>query len=314
MRIIVVPITKTARVYSAHFHPASNLKEATRLPVSRLPPRVVDLSHRAVDFTIRQWDELGSAREGTWARRFYDFGNSVLDRIHAEEWFLKELPILPTPPTPSSPSSLPSSSPSSAAAAAPQDTRPASHSHADPAQQRLWEAFHEPLTVFHPARLSTSQIQHELETLANRRTPYHQRLFILSTLLVPVSCLATILPGPNVFLAYNLFRVYSHWRAYQGARTLQHWTRNGLIRPKVDPRLDEAMASWNWDRVEVVEPQVIDRIVRAELGGLTLDRELERGRHQVLRAIEAGPRGPQSEPGGSGKSPQQHDHDGTKPE
>lgn len=47
----------------------------------------------------------------------------------------------------------------------------------------------------------------------------------LSTACLPVSLLAGILPGPNVFLVYNGYRVHSHWKAARGGRHLQELTR-----------------------------------------------------------------------------------------
>jgi hypothetical protein len=46
-------------------------------------------------FIANGWEDLSKKPPGSWQNRLFHFGESVLDRIPAEEWFLKEIPALP---------------------------------------------------------------------------------------------------------------------------------------------------------------------------------------------------------------------------
>src|SRR3954467_8174562 len=48
----------------------------------------------------------------------------------------------------------------------------------------------------------------------------HQKMMYVWGAAVPLTSMMTVLPGPNVFLAWNAFRLYSHYRALQGVRHL----------------------------------------------------------------------------------------------
>jgi hypothetical protein len=56
-----------------------------------------------------------------------------------------------------------------------------------------------------------------MKVLMKQRINYHFRWSIANAVLLPFSALATILPGPNIFLAWNLYRLYCHIQAYRGA-------------------------------------------------------------------------------------------------
>jgi len=46
---------------------------------------------------------------------------------------------------------------------------------------------------------------------------HHMRWMIIDTLLLPLTALTMLLPGPNVLFFYLLFRIYSHWHSYRCA-------------------------------------------------------------------------------------------------
>jgi len=59
---------------------------------------------------------------------------------------------------------------------------------------------------------------------------FHKKWSILNALLLPVSALASLLPGPNVFLAWNLYRLYCHIQAYRGAQLfMKKQASNGVL-------------------------------------------------------------------------------------
>ncbi|KAJ2770476.1 hypothetical protein IWQ56_002150 [Coemansia nantahalensis] len=79
-----------------------------------------------------------------------------------------------------------------------------------------------------PALLSESEIIAELRALAQRQEPYHGRWMKYCCYMVPLTSLFTVVPVvPNFPLFYNLFRVYSHYKARHGARHLLHMLDRG---------------------------------------------------------------------------------------
>lgn len=52
----------------------------------------------------------------------------------------------------------------------------------------------------------------------NERTAAHKRGMILNACLLPFTSAATVIPGPNVFVAWNGLRLYNHWSAWRGTQ------------------------------------------------------------------------------------------------
>lgn len=50
----------------------------------------------------------------------------------------------------------------------------------------------------------------------SERTTSHRRGMILNTCLLPLTSAAMVIPGPNVFFAWNALRLYGHWSAWRG--------------------------------------------------------------------------------------------------
>lgn len=64
--------------------------------------------------------------------------------------------------------------------------------------------------------VSNTSVQHDLEKLLDERKPYHRKYMFYSAYWVPVACTFAIVPViPNIPLAYNLFRLYSHYKGRQ---------------------------------------------------------------------------------------------------
>ncbi|BBN01249.1 hypothetical protein MPTK1_2g05920 [Marchantia polymorpha subsp. ruderalis] len=66
------------------------------------------------------------------------------------------------------------------------------------------------------SRLVRRRVRH----LAISGEVVHRRYMYGSIALLPFAVVLGVLPLPNVVLAWNLFRAYSHWRALQGSRRL----------------------------------------------------------------------------------------------
>jgi hypothetical protein len=113
-----------------------------------------------------------------------------MDRIDADEWFLKEIPSAPD------------------GTSAVKLIYPATDSaNAVNTNNKV------PL-------LEPGEIHQRLQQLIIHRLQYHNQYRTRSIACLPLSMLMGIIPCPNVFLAYNLFRVYSHDKAFKGAERL----------------------------------------------------------------------------------------------
>ncbi|KAK3828103.1 MAG: mitochondrial K+-H+ exchange-related-domain-containing protein [Benniella sp.] len=82
----------------------------------------------------------------------------------------------------------------------------------------------------YPSSLKEPQVQAEFEALLKQRIPYHRKNMMYSASCVPVTSLFTLVPFvPNIPLFYNAFRLWSHWKAYHGAKHLEILLKNGSI-------------------------------------------------------------------------------------
>lgn len=75
MRVFAIPILRNHWAYYCH----SNIQSTSRLA-------------RAVDWSSKKWDQLGSAEPNTWKRKLYDGGTRLMNQLDYQEWFLKNVP------------------------------------------------------------------------------------------------------------------------------------------------------------------------------------------------------------------------------
>ncbi|KAI9501924.1 mitochondrial K+-H+ exchange-related-domain-containing protein, partial [Coemansia spiralis] len=89
-----------------------------------------------------------------------------------------------------------------------------------------------------PDILSEAEVLNDLRSLAVTQEPYHKRWMLYCCYLLPVSSLFTLVPLiPNFPFFYNLFRVYSHYKARHGALHLQHLLDRGTYEIVFDSEL-----------------------------------------------------------------------------
>ncbi|KAF9905507.1 hypothetical protein EC991_001616 [Linnemannia zychae] len=82
----------------------------------------------------------------------------------------------------------------------------------------------------YPSSLREAQVHAEFKALVSQRIPYHRKYMIYSAIWVPVTSLFTIVPlVPNIPFFYNAYRLWSHWKAYNGAKHLDFLIKNGSI-------------------------------------------------------------------------------------
>ncbi|GBG81984.1 hypothetical protein CBR_g34164 [Chara braunii] len=74
--------------------------------------------------------------------------------------------------------------------------------------------------VIYPASLPENLVRRRVRHLAVSGKQSHTRRMQVAIALLPFSAALSILPLPNVFLFWNLFRAYAHWRALNGSRVL----------------------------------------------------------------------------------------------
>ncbi|KAJ3414517.1 hypothetical protein HDV05_006519 [Chytridiales sp. JEL 0842] len=204
--------------------------------------------------TAKSWDDLSQKPAGSWQNRLFHFGESVLDRIPAEEWFLKEVPALP--------------------------------------KERLERDGHVKIPMLvplhHPSHIPPSTLLPNLQSLIQRRLPFHRRLLIQSTCLIPFTAALSVLPGPNVFLLYNVVRVVDHYKALRGCQTLQTLLQNNEITSIPDPKLDSLWTLWTEKAGEQLVPEeVVEELSEdSQLGSLVLKRHMGRAKKQVEVELE----------------------------
>ncbi|KAJ1927941.1 hypothetical protein IWQ60_002497 [Tieghemiomyces parasiticus] len=157
-----------------------------------------------------------------------------------------------------------------------------------PAQSDLEDA--KGLPLHFPRNLDPARVRTRLAALASERTPYHKRYLWLSCLWLPLTLAFGIIPFvPNLPLFYNLFRIYSHYRAYQGASHLETLIRQDrLAYGAPEPVLERYAASFALTADSPLSETII-RGLAHELDLPTLELALLRAQHQIVqRAVAAG--------------------------
>ena len=137
----------------------------------------------------------------------------------------------------------------------------------------------EKIEVLYPSNVSPRFVRRRLRLLLQRKTVRHRRLAVLNGLLIPFTLAAGVIPGPNVFLFWNAYRLLSHVFAERGGRRvlaaehlitftssaeLNEWTS---LERRVSAPLDLAGASHMAERLRL--PGLVEYLRRT--GGLAGD-------------------------------------------
>ncbi|NIM59289.1 MAG: hypothetical protein GTO16_10155 [Candidatus Aminicenantes bacterium] len=78
----------------------------------------------------------------------------------------------------------------------------------------------EKIQVFHAGQLEEKKIKSKFYFFLQRQRTKHIFLLTGEVLLLPISGLAVILPGPNVFFGYLALLMITHWQALKGINRL----------------------------------------------------------------------------------------------
>ncbi|KAJ1557801.1 hypothetical protein HK096_005273, partial [Nowakowskiella sp. JEL0078] len=168
-----------------------------------------------------------------------------MDRISSEEYFLKEVPGLPV--------------------------------NAVEVLKKIGK-----IPVKHPQFLSEAYVQESLGKLVKTRLKTHKSGIYLSAAALPFSFAFSIIPGPNIPLFYNIFRLHSHYTAYNGAKTIDWLIKNNSISYEADEYLDACLISEKSnlpDNQGIINEEMVLRLVNAAEnygGGPSLHLELDR--------------------------------------
>ena len=76
------------------------------------------------------------------------------------------------------------------------------------------------IQIFYSGRLDKKRIKIKFYFFLQRQRTKHIFLLIGETLLLPLSGLAVLLPGPNVFFGYLALLMITHWQALRGINRL----------------------------------------------------------------------------------------------
>ncbi|KAJ3020235.1 hypothetical protein HKX48_001123 [Thoreauomyces humboldtii] len=202
---------------------------------------------------------MGAKPEKSFTLRLHTFGEKLKDLVDAEEWFLKSVPgvteVAWGPPTIAT---------DAAQAGDPLAAVPVALS----------------TPVHHPTSIASLEARSHLTALILRRKAYHHGRLKFCFAALPFSSLFMILPGPNVPLAWNLFRLYSHWRALQGAHTLTKLHEADLLVYTPDKDLDKHLDGWRKleddPKGEYIPDDVVRKLIEDQVVGKTFKGEVER--------------------------------------
>ncbi|KAI7887597.1 mitochondrial K+-H+ exchange-related-domain-containing protein [Mucor mucedo] len=158
---------------------------------------------KAVDWSSQKWDALGQAKADSWKKKLHDRGTNVMNQLDYQEWFFKSVP----------------------------------------GKSEMEQAL-DKVIIHHPSVLKGEVLDSELKDLLKKRVPYHKKYMYYSAYWVPVTCTFVIVPlVPNIPLAYNLFRLYSHYKAYKGAEHLQSLSDGGQLQFTPNEAIDGVLTN-----------------------------------------------------------------------
>ncbi|OBZ88098.1 Uncharacterized protein C23H3.12c [Choanephora cucurbitarum] len=198
---------------------------------------------RMVAWSNKKWEQLDKAETDSWKKKLYVRGSNIMNQLDYQEWFFKSVP---------------------------------SKEEVEKPLEKVW--------IYHPSLLDKTELDHELKALLKERIPYHKKYMRYSAYWVPLACTFAIVPlVPNLPLAYNLFRLYSHYKALKGAEHLKTLVDYGNIEYETDPRLDEIM-----DGISLVDPHelIFPDASKPDLVGLEQDLEGVLNPKDIRRLVE----------------------------
>ena len=96
---------------------------------------------------------------------------------------------------------------------------------------RILQLEGETIQIYHSGDLSEKKIKRKFYFYLQRQRSKHILLLIIETILLPVSGLMMLLPGPNVFFGVLALIMITHWQAYRGIHRLSKQKPQFLTSP-----------------------------------------------------------------------------------
>jgi hypothetical protein len=115
------------------------------------------------------------------------------------------------------------------------------------------------LIYLHADKILPITPQRALEHFVSVQESYHSPRFYFNIMLMPFTACLTVLPGPNVFFAWNFYRCLCHYQAVQGAKFLEKQLKNNKV---AETELEVSDKDEIWRLMEVEESQIRDYIKR----------------------------------------------------
>jgi len=72
------------------------------------------------------------------------------------------------------------------------------------------------MTVYYPANLMEKEAEEIYQQVINAQVKKHKRWLIVDGALLPISAIFTLVPGPNVLMAYLAWRTLAHYKTKKG--------------------------------------------------------------------------------------------------
>lgn len=262
MRLVVVPLSlKESMVYC----------QKTHLPLARAKPRIDD---RMAIKANKVWSEW-SKSDVKWKRSIVDWANKAMQRISYDEWSLKTIP---------------------AKSAVMRRTANDTHVTVEEIKRdQLAPKDMELISVEYAGKfVSQDAIINRLSVLTDRGLSHHKRFFWLSAIGAPLTLPVAALPViPNIPGFYLMFRAWSHWKAFEGAKHLQYLLTDNHLSLESNAILNEVCkgleaidpTSAEKDRL-ILDHEHIDDLAE-KLGAKEMGPELHRAVHQVKKRIDS---------------------------
>ncbi|KAF2233656.1 hypothetical protein EV356DRAFT_486706 [Viridothelium virens] len=172
-------------------------------------PPLLDRVTQKVSQTWADWEKSEEKGINAWKKTVTRYGNAAFKRIPYEEWGLKSVP---------------------------------------PLSNKWREVIRKDkpkIEVLFPGLfLKEQKVPEILEKLALERQPLHRQRMIWSAIGAPLTLPFALVPIiPNIPGFYLLFRAWSHYRAFFGARHLQTLLEHNCAVPRPSSTLDELYAA-----------------------------------------------------------------------
>ncbi|CAG8747210.1 1993_t:CDS:2 [Racocetra persica] len=250
MRIFAIPVLRNHFAYFCHGKP----KRGTYLS-------------KITDFAAKKWDQLYHAEKTSWKGKLYITGQQLLDRIDHQEYFLKSIPLKEeVEKIFSSKENV--------------NVKNNIQMNEKGGKFAAEEEKNNDVLLLYPSKVvKPEQVMTTLEQMLGQRLPYHRKYMIYSALCVPLTSTFTLIPViPNIPLFYNLFRLYSHYKAFKGAQYLQLIISDKRLMPTDSNVLDQIYDGIDLNNCDILDENRIHRIAH-EFNVLTIDVDV------ILRII-----------------------------